>query len=77
MLDLCYTEDRDAEVDLNVVGTPDGGVVEVQGTAEGAPIPRAKLDQMLDLALGAIPELAAHQRKTLRALDVDLERLLP
>lgn len=77
MLDLCYTEDRDAEVDLNVVATPAGAVVEVQGTAEGAPIPREKLDQMLDLALGAMPELVAHQTRSLRALDIDLDRLLP
>lgn len=77
MLDLCYTEDRDAEVDLNVVGTPRGGVVEVQGTAEGAPIERAKLDQMIDLALGALPELAAAQKRTLSALDIDIDRLLP
>lgn len=77
MLDLCYTEDRDAEVDLNVVGTPRGGVVEVQGTAEGAPIVREKLDQMIDLALGAMPALAEAQLGALRALDVDIERLLP
>jgi ribonuclease PH len=77
MLDLCYTEDRDAEVDLNVVGTLRGAVVEVQGTAEGAPIVREKLDQMIDLALGAMPALAAEQRRALRELDVDIERLLP
>lgn len=77
LLDLCYTEDRDAEVDLNVVGTPSGGVVEVQGTAEGAPIARQKLDQMVDLALGALPALAAEQNRTLRALDIDIGRLLP
>ncbi len=76
-LDLCYTEDRDAEVDLNVVGTPAGGVVEVQGTAEGAPILREKLDQMIDLALFAMPALAEEQRRALRAVDVDIERLLP
>lgn len=76
MLDLCYTEDRDAEVDLNVVGTPRGGVVEVQGTAEGAPIAREKLDQMIDLALGALPELAAAQKRTLNGLDIDIDRLL-
>ena len=76
MLDLCYTEDRDAEVDLNVVATPGSAVVEVQGTAEGAPIPREKLDQMLDLALGAMPELVARQRQTLNELDIDLDRLL-
>ena len=77
MLDLCYTEDRDAEVDLNVVGTPRGAVVEVQGTAEGAPIMREKLDQMIDLALGAMPALAEEQRRALRALDIDIDRLLP
>ncbi|KPK66660.1 MAG: ribonuclease PH [Gemmatimonas sp. SG8_38_2] len=77
LLDLCYTEDRDAEVDLNVVGTPRGGVVEVQGTAEGAPIARERLDRMIDLALGALPALATEQRRALRALDIDLDRLLP
>jgi len=77
LLDLCYTEDRDAEVDLNVVGTLRGGVVEVQGTAEGAPIPREKLDRMIDLALGALPALVVEQRRALRALDVDMDALLP
>jgi ribonuclease PH len=77
MLDLCYTEDRDAEVDLNVVGTPRGAVVEVQGTAEGAPIMREKLDQMIDLALGAMPALAKEQKRVLAELDVDIDRLLP
>jgi ribonuclease PH len=77
MLDLCYTEDRDAEVDLNVVGTPRGAVVEVQGTAEGAPIVRKTLDDMIDLALEAMPALAKEQRGALEKLDVDIERLLP
>lgn len=77
LLDLCYTEDRDAEVDLNVVGTPRGGVVEVQGTAEGAPILRERLDRMIDLALDALPALAVEQRRALRALDIDLDLLLP
>ncbi len=77
MLDLCYTEDRDAEVDLNVVGTPAGGVVEVQGTAEHAPIERSKLDQMIDLALQALPALYQQQLSALESLDVDLARLLP
>ena len=48
----------------------------MQGTAEGAPIPRERLDQMLDLALGAMPELAAAQKRTLAALDIDIDRLL-
>lgn len=77
MLDLCYTEDRDAEVDLNIVGTPLGSVVEVQGTAEGAPIPREKLDQMIDMALESLPELEAEQKRTLASLDIDIDRLLP
>jgi ribonuclease PH len=77
MLDLCYVEDRDAEVDLNVVGTPRGAVVEVQGTAEGAPIMREKLDEMIDLALGSLPALAEQQMLALRALEIDIDRLLP
>jgi len=77
MLDLCYIEDRDAEVDLNVVGTPRGAVVEVQGTAEGAPILREKLDQMIDLALGGMPALVEAQRRALGELDIDIDRLLP
>jgi ribonuclease PH len=77
MLDLCYTEDRDAEVDLNVVGTPRGAVVEVQGTAERAPIMREQLDRMIDLALAAMPALVGEQRRALGELDIDIERLLP
>ena len=76
ILDLCYVEDRDAQVDLNVVGTAAGGVVEVQGTAEGAPIPRAKLDAMLDLAMGAMPKLVAQQKDAIQRAGVDLDRLI-
>ncbi len=76
LLDLCYVEDRDAEVDLNVVGTGEGAFVEVQGTAEGAPIPREKLDAMLDLALGSMPALIEGQRKALSEAGVDLDALL-
>ena len=75
LLDLCYEEDRDAEVDLNVVGTATGAVVEVQGTAEGAPIERQKLDEMVDLALGALPALAKEQERALERFDIDLRRL--
>jgi ribonuclease PH len=50
MLDLCYEEDSAAEVDLNVVMTGDGRFVEVQGTAEGEPFDRSRLDELLDLA---------------------------
>jgi len=64
-LDLCYAEDRDAEVDLNVVMTADGGLVEVQGTAEGTPFSRETLDGMLDLATQGIAHLIQQQREAL------------
>ncbi|MEM9069665.1 MAG: ribonuclease PH [Myxococcota bacterium] len=76
ILDLNYPEDRDAEVDLNVVGTEDGAFVEVQGTAEGAPVPRPQLNALLDLALGSMPDLIAAQRKALSDAGVDLAELL-
>ena len=64
-LDLCYAEDRDAGVDLNVVMTDDGCLVEVQGTAEGMPFSRETLDRMLDLAAYGIARLIRHQREAL------------
>ncbi|HEY8428038.1 MAG TPA: ribonuclease PH [Sandaracinaceae bacterium] len=76
LLDLAYAEDSQAEVDLNVVATERGGIVEVQGTAEGAPIPRADFDALLDLALGAMPQLAAAQRAALAEAGVDLAKLM-
>ncbi|HSG80550.1 MAG TPA: ribonuclease PH [Acidimicrobiia bacterium] len=62
LLDLPYEEDAGAEVDLNVVMTGTGGLVEVQGTAEGAPFSRRQLDELLDLASKGIDELVAAQR---------------
>jgi ribonuclease PH len=50
MLDLDYSEDSRAEVDFNVVGTDAGTYVELQGTAEGLPFDRARVDALLDLA---------------------------
>jgi ribonuclease PH len=64
-LDLSYAEDRDADVDLNVVMTDDGRLVEIQGTAEGAPFSRDSLDRMLDLAAQGITELIRRQREAL------------
>ena len=64
-LDLCYEEDAGAEVDCNVVMTGDGRLVEVQGTAEGAPFDRAQLDALLDLAATGIGELTEIQRTAL------------
>jgi len=56
-LDLDYGEDSTAEVDMNVVATGEGDLVEVQGTAEGKPFPRADLDRMLEVALLGIGQL--------------------
>jgi ribonuclease PH len=64
-LDLCYEEDAGAEVDCNVVMTGGGRLVEVQGTAEGAPFDRAQLDELLDLAATGIAELTEIQRAAL------------
>ena len=62
LLDLDYSEDSTAEVDANVVMTGDGGLVEVQATAEGTPLSRAHLDDLLALAAGGIDELRALQQ---------------
>ncbi len=64
-LDLCYEEDAGAEVDCNIVMTGEGQLVEVQGTAEGAPFGRDQLDAMLDLAAKGIAELTEIQRGAL------------
>jgi ribonuclease PH len=63
LLDLCYEEDAKAEVDFNVVMTGSGKLVEVQGTAEGAPFSRDDLDTMLSLAAEGIERLAAVQHE--------------
>jgi ribonuclease PH len=65
VLDLPYVEDVRAEVDMNVVMTSEGGFIEVQGTAEGAPYSRTELDSLLGLAEGGIGELIALQRACL------------
>jgi ribonuclease PH len=67
LLDLCYEEDAKAEVDFNVVMTGAGDLVEVQGTAEGAPFSREQLDALLDLATAGIQDLTEFQRRTMGA----------
>jgi ribonuclease PH len=62
-VDLPYAEDSRAEVDLNVVMTADGKLIEVQGTAERESFSRGQLDQMLDAAAAGIRELNALQRE--------------
>ena len=69
MLDLDYGEDSRADVDFNVVGTDAGTYVELQGTAEGHPFDRARVDAMLDLAnvgLAALFEIQAGALATVR-----------
>ena len=65
MLDLDYSEDSIAEVDANVVMTGDGGLVEVQATAERTPLSRAHLDELLALAAGGIEQLRRAQEAAL------------
>jgi ribonuclease PH len=64
-LDLCYDEDKRAEVDLNVVMTGDGRFVEIQGTAEGTPFLPATLDEMVALSRQGIATLIELQRESL------------
>ncbi len=66
-LDPDYREDVSADVDMNVVMTGSGNLIEVQGTAEGAPFGRSMLDELLDLATGGIAEIVRRQRESLRA----------
>ncbi len=68
LLDLDYPEDSTAEVDMNVVMTADGGLVEVQATAERTPLSRASLDALLELAAAGIADLGAVQAEAAGAL---------
>jgi len=63
LLDLDYSEDSRAQVDMNVVGTKSGGLVEVQGTAEGAPFAREQMDALVDLAIAGLEPLFAAQAR--------------
>jgi ribonuclease PH len=67
LLDLDYSEDSTAEVDANVVMTTDGGLVEVQATAERTPLSRAHLDELLALAAHGMQELRAAQDEAVAA----------
>ena len=70
MLDLCYTEDSTADVDMNIVMTGSGKFIEIQGTAEENPFSREDYNQMLDLAVGGIQQLIRLQnRMMLEDLD--------
>jgi ribonuclease PH len=67
LLDLDYSEDSTAEVDANVVMTGDGGLVEVQATAERTPLSRTSLDELLELAASGIERLRAAQQEAVGA----------
>jgi ribonuclease PH len=67
LLDLDYSEDSTAEVDANVVMTGEGGLIEVQATAERTPLSRAHLDELLALAATGIDELRSIQAAAIEA----------
>jgi ribonuclease PH len=67
LLDIDYSEDSTAEVDANVVMTGDGGLIEVQATAERTPLSRASLDELLALAAAGIEQLQAAQQRAIAA----------
>jgi len=68
LLDLDYVEDSSAEVDVNVVLAGDGRLIEVQATAERAPLSRDQLDELLDLAAGGIEDIGLAQREAVEAV---------
>ena len=75
LLDLVYEEDRDADVDLNVVATDSGALIEVQATSEGEPMSRREMDDLLDTTLAGVRSLTRIQRAVLQGEGVDLAKL--
>ncbi|NOZ12795.1 MAG: ribonuclease PH [Acidobacteria bacterium] len=67
LLDLDYSEDSNADVDMNIVATSEGTLIEVQGTAEGAAFSRSDMDRMLDMGLNGINRLMEFQRQILES----------
>lgn len=67
VLDLDYPEDSGCDTDMNVVMTGSGGIVEIQGTAEGEPFTRAQMNQLVDMAEAGIGALIAKQKEALAA----------
>jgi len=65
LLDLDYGEDSNADVDMNIVATSEGSLIEIQGTAEGAPFSRKEMDEMLNVGLSGIDKLMSFQRQAL------------
>jgi ribonuclease PH len=75
LLDLNYEEDSTCQVDLNLVATGSGQIIEVQGTAEGLPMTRAQHDALVDRGLAGIAELVGLQARALEKAGVEVERL--
>ena len=75
--DLCYEEDSAAVVDMNVVRTGAGNLIEVQGTGEHGTFSRSELNQLLDLAESATDELMAVQRDVLGAVADKIGKVYP
>ena len=65
VLDLDYPEDSDCDTDMNVVMTGAGGIVEIQGTAEGTPFTRPQMNTLTDLAEAGIRQLIVAQQRAL------------
>ncbi|MSP24380.1 MAG: ribonuclease PH [Myxococcales bacterium] len=76
LVDLDYSEDSRARVDMNVAATVDGRLIEVQSTAEGEAITRVQFDAMLEAALAAIAKLGELQRTVLASAAVELDVLM-
>ncbi len=75
LLDLDYAEDQVAEVDMNVVATSSGRLIEIQGTGEQRSFDRAELDRMLDLALAGISDLGRLQREAVAERVAEVEEV--
>jgi ribonuclease PH len=76
LLDLEYVEDQAAEVDMNLVATARGALVEIQGTGEKRSFLRREMDALVDLALKGIGELAAEQDRALAATQAEVQEVL-
>ena len=66
LLDLCYEEDSNAKVDMNIIGTDDGQFVEIQGTGEEAPFTRSELNEILNLGEKGIKQMIQLQKDCLK-----------
>ncbi|MFZ5823554.1 MAG: ribonuclease PH [Bacillota bacterium] len=73
LLDLAYEEDSKAAVDMNLVMTGAGGLVEIQGTGEEGPFSRSQFDELMSLAQSGVERLIAIQRATLGALGAEVD----